>query len=242
MVLGESTSGQLTIQPDGVITAANYSVSGSGGFNVASITSSGAISGTTGTFSSTGSFAGLLTATGGISSTAAASTINDLTTTIADGAAATPSLAFNTSNTTGLFHQETDVIGVSVAGTQIGNIGAAGPLFSGLSIDAAVNPIGPDKFFTVETTTPKISIGATATKLEINNSATISTSGTDIDVPLTFDTKGGGDFTFKGGANVDFIVDNGTTEVFKLETQDGTATFSGNLDAVSYTHLRAHET
>ena len=106
-----------------------------------------------------------------------------------------------------------------------------GSLFSGLSIDAAVNPIGPDKFFTVETTTPKISIGATATKLEINNSTTISTSGTDIDVPLTFDTKGGGDFTFKGGANVDFIVDNGTTEVFKLETQDGTATFSGNLDA-----------
>ena len=48
---------------------------------------------------------------------------------------------------------------------------------------------------------------------------------------MTFDTKGGGDFTFKGGANVDFIVDNGTTEVFKLETQDGTATFSGNLDA-----------
>ena len=69
LVLGEATSGQLTIQPDGVITAANYSVSGSGGFNVASITSSGAISGTTGTFSSTGSFAGLLTATGGISST-----------------------------------------------------------------------------------------------------------------------------------------------------------------------------
>ena len=231
LVLGEATSGQLTIQPDGVITAANYSVSGSGGFNVASITSSGAISGTTGTFSSTGSFAGLLTATGGISSTLAASTINDLTTTIADGAAATPSLAFKTSNTTGLFHQETDVIGVSVAGTQIGNIGAAGPLFSGLSIDAAVNPIGPDKFFTVETTTPKISIGATATKLEINNSTTISTTGTDIDVPLTFDTKGGGDFTFKGGANVDFIVDDGTTEVFKLETQDGTATFSGNLDA-----------
>ena len=231
MVLGEATSGQLTLQPDGVINAANYSVSSSGVFNVAGVSSSGPVSGSTATFTSTGTFSGLLTASGGISSTATASTINDLTTTIADGAAATPSLSFNTSNTTGLFHQETDVIGVSVAGTQIGNIGAAGPLFTGLSIDAAVNPIGPDKFFTVETTTPKISIGATATKLEINNSTTISTTGTDIDVPLTFDTKGGGDFTFKGGTNVDFIVDDGTTEVFKLETTSGTATFSGNLDA-----------
>ena len=51
------------------------------------------------------------------------------------------------------------------------------------------------------------------------------------DVPMSFDTKGGGDFTFKGGANVDFIVDDGTTDVFKLETSTGTATFSGNLDA-----------
>ena len=46
---------------------------------------------------------------------------------------------------------------------------------------------------------------------------------------LTFDTKGGGDYTFKGGTNVDFIIDDGTTEVFKLETSTGTATFSGNL-------------
>ena len=38
-------------------------------------------------------------------------------------------------------------------------------------------------------------------------------------------------YTFKGGTNVDFIVDDGTTEVFKLETSTGTATFSGNLDA-----------
>ena len=53
----------------------------------------------------------------------------------------------------------------------------------------------------------------------------------DVDVPLTFDTKGGGDFTFKGGSDVDLIVDDGTTEVFKLETSTGTATFSGNLDA-----------
>ena len=231
MILGEATSGQLTIQPDGVINATNYSVSGSGVFNVAGVSSSGPVSGSTASFTSTGLFSGLLTASGGITSTAAASTINDLTTTIADGTAAAPSLAFNTSTTTGLFHQETDVIGVSVGGTQIGNIGASGPLFKELNIDAAVNPIGPDKFFTVETATPKLSIGTSATKLEINNATTISTSGTDIDVPLTFDTKGGGDFTFKGGTNVDFIVDDGTAEVFKLETQSGTAIFSGNLDA-----------
>ena len=32
---------------------------------------------------------------------------------------------------------------------------------------------------------------------------TLKSVGTDIDIPLTFDTKGGGDFTFKGGTNVD---------------------------------------
>ena len=233
MVIGEAgtTSGQVTIQPDGVITATNYSVSAAGAFNVSSLVSTGAVSGSTASFSSTGSFVGLLTATGGITSTAAVSTINKLTTTLSDGNVGAPSLGFDSSSTTGLFHEQANTIGVAVAGTQIGNIGANGPLFKQISVDSAINPAGADKFFTIESTTPKLSIGATATKLEIGNAANFSTTGTDIDVPMSFDTKGGGDFTFKGGANVDFIVDDGTTEVFKLETSSGTATFSGNLDA-----------
>jgi len=232
LVLGETGANQFTIQPDGAITAGTYSISAAGGFNVTAVASTGPIGGTTATFSSTGNFTGLLTAAGGISSISAnPSTIYDLTTTLADGGASNPSLAFKSSTTTGLFHQATNVVGVTVAGTQIGSIGSTGPLFKQLNVDSSINPTGADTFFTVESTTPKLSIGATATKLEINNACTISTSGTDIDVPLSFDTKGGGDFTFKGGANVDFIVDDGTTEVFKLETTSGTATFSGNLDA-----------
>jgi hypothetical protein len=231
LVLGETGTNQFTIQPDGAITAQTYSISAAGAFNVTTVTSTGPISATTGTFSGTANIGGLLTATAGMTVSGATSNITDLTTTISDGGAATPSLAFNSSNTTGLFHQASNVMGVTVGGTQIGSIGSTGPLFKQLNVDSSINPAGSDTFFTVESTTPKLSIGATATKLEINDSTTISTAGGDIDVPLTFDTKGGGNFTFKGGANVDFIVDDGTTEVFKLETSSGTATFSGNLDA-----------
>ena len=231
LVLGETGTSQFTIQPDGAITAQTYSVSAAGAFNVSTLVSSGPVSGSTGSFSGTANIGGLLTATAGVTVSGATSNITDLTTTISDGGAATPSLAFNSSNTTGLFHQASNVMGVTVGGTQIGSIGSTGPLFKQLNVDSSINPAGSDTFFTVESTTPKLSIGATATKLEINDSTTISTAGGDIDVPLTFDTKGGGNFTFKGGANVDFIVDDGTTEVFKLETSSGTATFSGNLDA-----------
>ena len=125
MILGESGSNQVTIKTDGSINATSYSVTASGGFTVNSVTASGAISGSTGTFSSTGSFVGLLTASGGINASGtASSTVNNLTTKIADGTAAAPSLGFYSSTTSGLFNQATDVIGVSIAGTQIIMVGA----------------------------------------------------------------------------------------------------------------------
>mgnify|MGYP006231938835 FL=1 len=48
---------------------------------------------------------------------------------------------------------------------------------------------------------------------------------------MNFETKGGGDFTFKGGTDKNFNITDGTSNVVSIETSTGTALFSGNLDA-----------
>lgn len=231
--LGEAGSNQVLISPDGQVSTATWNINSSGLANLSGLTSSGNVS-VTGTFSvsSTSTFTGMGTFNGGITVGGADSEIDRTTLKILDGTAAAPSLTFSdtNSNTTGFFKSDTNKIGVSFAGTEGIRLDSASYIDSkGLQVDASLGNVSP--FFKVESTTPKVIIGTAAANLEINNSTTISSSGTDVDVPLTFDTKGGGDFTFKGGTDVDFIVDDGTAEVFKLETSTGTATFSGNLDA-----------
>ena len=48
---------------------------------------------------------------------------------------------------------------------------------------------------------------------------------------MNFETKGGGDFVFKGGADKEFNITDGTSNVVSVDTATGTALFSGNLDA-----------
>ena len=225
--MGEGGGSQLNIKPTGDITATAWSINASGLANLNSVTTSAniAASGTL-AVTSTSTFTGMATFDGGITVSGADSSIDRALVKLNDGSESAPSLTFSAtgSNQTGLFKQAANKIGVSFSGTEGVRLDGTNYLDTkGLQIDATLGNTNP--FLKVETTTPKLSIGAAATQIEINNATTISTAGTDIDVPLTFDTKGGGDFTFKGGANVDLIVDDGTSEVFKLETSTGTATF-----------------
>ena len=231
--MGVGGGSQMSLKPEGSITAAQWSINLSGLAQLASVTTTGNItaSGTL-TVNSTSGFTGMATFNGGITVSGADSSIDRVNIKILDGSATAPSLTFSdaSSNQTGFFKAATNQIGVSLGGTEGVRFDGTNYLNTvGLQVDSTLGNLNP--FLKVETTTPKLSIGAAATQIEINNASTISTGGTDIDVPLTFDTKGGGNFTFKGGANVDFIVDDGTTEVFKVETSTGTALFSGNLDA-----------
>ena len=219
---GELTMGevgaQVNIKPDGTFTATNWNIGAAGAANLASVSTSGSIT-ATGAFtaSSTSTFTGMATFNGGVTVSGADSSIDRANIKILDGSATQPSLTFSdsNSNTTGLFKQASNKIGVTFSGTEGVRLDGTNYIDTkGLQIDAALGNSNP--FFKVETTTPKLSIGTAATQIEINNATTIGTAGTDIDVPLTFDTKGGGDYTFKGGANVDFIIDDRTTEVFKL--------------------------
>ena len=231
--LGEAGSNQVLLRPDGQLNAATWSINSAGLASLTGLTSSGnvSITGTLGV-TSTSTFTGMATFNGGITVNGADSSIDRANIKILDGTAGAPSLTFSdaSSNTTGFFRQDANKIGISFSGTEGIRLDGTNYIDTkGLAIDSTLGATSP--FFKVETTTPKLNIGTAATNIAINNATTILTEGTDIDVPLTFDTKGGGDYTFKGGANVDFIIDDGTTEVFKLETSTATALFSGNLDA-----------
>ena len=230
LTLGESGNAQLALQPDGSISATSWNVSASGAGVFVGLTSTAQANLQAGlAVTGTASVSGACTFTGGITVSGADSTIERGLIKLKDGTVAAPTLTFDNSLTTGLFRSSGDVIGISTGGTETTNLKSTGIDTTGLQVNSSLGSTTP--FFKVDTATPKLILGAAATQLEISNTGGITTAGTDIDVPLVLDTKGGGDFTFKGGANVDFIVDDGTTEVFKLETSSGTATFSGNLDA-----------
>ena len=229
--MGVGGAAQMSLTPEGTITATQWNITSSGVANLASVITSGSVT-VTGLFavSDTSGFTGRATFNGGITVSGADSSVDRASVKLVNGDANAPSLSFTNSTQTGLFRQAADAIGISFAGTEGIRLDGTNYLDTqGLQVNSTRGSTTP--FLKVETATPKLSIGAAATQIEINNACTISTSGTDIDVPLTFDTKGGGDYTFKGGTNVDLVVDDGTTEVFKLETSTGTATFSGNLDA-----------
>ena len=233
LTLGATGESQLALKPDGSITATSFSINSTGLASLSGLNTTANIS-CQGTLAvqQTSTFTGLATFNGGITVANADSSIDRAAIKLQDGTAGTPSLGFTNadSSTTGLFRQAANKIGISLAGTEKIRLDATNGIdTTGLQVNSTLGSSTP--FFKVDTTTPKLNIGTSNANLSINNSTTIVTEGTDIDVPLTFDTKGGGDFTFKGGANVDLIVDDGTTEVFKLETSTGTATFSGNLDA-----------
>ena len=98
-----------------------------------------------------------------------------------------------------------------------------------LQVDATGANANP--FFKVDSSTTKVEIGTQAAKISIDNTNTIGTDGTDLNVPLNFDTKGQGNFTFKGGASVNFEITAGTSNIVDINTETGVSTFSGNLDA-----------
>ena len=230
LTLGPTGGAQIIMNPDGTTTAANWNISAAGGATFSTI------AGTNGTFSgtlavqTTSTFTGMGTFNGGITVSGASSSIDQATIKLDDGAEATPTLTFTNSNTTGFYRSASNTIGITLGGTQFGEIGASRGIDAKLfQADATVGSLTP--FFKVDTANSKVQIGPAAAQIEIDNTNTIFGNGTDIDVPLNFDTKGGGNFVFKGGTDVDFSITDGTDEKLKIDTATGDLTVSGNLDA-----------
>ena len=229
MTLGATGDPQLVITPDGSITSANYSFAPNGNINVKGIQA------TTGTFTGaitgqdTASFTGLATFNGGIT-TAGVTTLVQTTAKFADGTAAAPTIAFDNSATTGFFRQDADKIGITIAGAEKFRLDALKGIDGHLlQIDSTLDAITP--FFKVDPANNLITIGPSTNTLNFDNTNTIKSAGSNLDVPLNFETKGGGDFVFKGGTNKSFSITDGTSDVVSVDTATGTALFSGNLDA-----------
>ena len=230
MTLGATGSAQLVLNPDGSISAQNYSVGSTGNATFTSINgSTGTFSGTL-TAQSTSTFTGLATFSGGISATGADSTISKLTGKLADGTALLPSLAFDNSTTTGFFRSAADKIGISVAAAELFTLDATtGFDAPKLQVDATLGNTSP--FFKVDPANNAVSVGPATNQITLDNTNTIKSTGSNIDVDLNFETKGGGDYYFKGGTDKTFNITDGTSNVVAIDTSTGTALFSGNLDA-----------
>ena len=115
MTLGEAGSGQLSLNPSGLVSAGTWNISTTGAASFTAATIGGALTAAQATINGTLAASGTATFTGGVTvSGGTGSTIANLTASIADGAAATPSLNFENSTTTGLFRETNDVIGISV--------------------------------------------------------------------------------------------------------------------------------
>ena len=229
LTLGPTGATQLTLNPSGQVSAGSWSIGASGNATFTSVSSG------TGTFTgllsanSTSTFTGLATFNGGLV-TAGVTTIAEATIKIADGTAALPTLAFDNSTTTGLFRPAGDQIGISIAATETFRFDATkGFDAHKIQVDATLDNANP--FFKVDPSTNTFTVGPTTNYLSIDNTNTIKSLGSNLDIPLNFETKGAGDFVFKGGADKDFSITDGTSETFKIETSTGDLTISGNLDA-----------
>ena len=98
-----------------------------------------------------------------------------------------------------------------------------------LQVDSTLGSTTP--FFKVDPTTNNVLIGPDTNQLSLDNTNTLKSVGNNIDIPLNFETKGGGDFVFKGGTDKTFSITDGTSDVVTVDTSTGTALFGGNLDA-----------
>ena len=231
LTLGASSAtGQVIVNKDGTLTTPNWNVSSTGAITAVSAAFSAGVAITTSaTVGTTLAVSGTFTASAGVTISGGTSAISNTSLKLLDGTEAAPSLTFDNSDSTGFYRAAADDIGITVGGTRKGKVDTNGLYFTGLKLDSDLTNANP--FFNVDTSTSKLELGPTAAKLTIDNTNTIGTDGTDINVPLNFDTKGEGDFTFIGGTNVDFKITDGTSDVVSIDSGTGTATFSGNLDA-----------
>ena len=140
-----------------------------------------------------------------------------------------PSIAFDNSTSTGIFRSSANVIGISNSGTEKYRFSADIFDAPAIQVDGTLGNTAP--FFKVDPAVNKVLIGPATNFLSLDNTNTIKSEGTNVAVPLNFETKGSGNFVFKGGTDKTFSITDGTSDVVTVDTATGTALFGGNLDA-----------
>ena len=219
----------IEIQYDGGITSQNWSIDKDGNTNLGAtssltagsvasggITNSGAITTASITASGNANVAGSLTVAGTLTASGS-SVLNDANVSLSNGTAAAPSLKLLNSNTTGLYREGADNLGITAGGTARVKIGTADiETTNNIKVDSAFGASTP--FLSVDSTNETVSIGAPETGLKINNNASIESIGSNVNVDITVSPKGTGNLILTGGTDQDFSITDGSTETFRVDT------------------------
>jgi len=241
-----NTESIIELKNDGAIVSDIYNISASGTFTTSSGSNSSSLgtSGltTTGNITASGSLNILSTAsiTGSLTVNGTTTLSNNLTANgsnnqinnalidLQNGSAASPSLKFENSLTTGLYRDSSDVLGFSISGTKSLSLSSTElRTINDLIVDSSFATVSP--FFKVDSIGESVDIGTFTSGLRITNAASIEAIGSNQDVDITLIPLGEGNLQLTGGLNKDFLITDGSSETFRVDTESGNTTIKGNL-------------
>ena len=226
---GGIVSQKWSIDKNGNATLGTSSALSTGSIASTTITNTAALTTQSLTTSANASVGGSLTITGSLIANGTSNAIADADIQLQDGSAAAPSLKLTNSNTTGLYRDAANTLGISASGIARVKIGAADiETTNNIKLDSAFG--APTPFLSIDATAETVSIGAPETGIKINNDASIESIGNNPNVDIAVSPKGTGNVIITGGTDQDFSITDGSTETFRVDTDSGDATVGGKLD------------
>ena len=239
------TSEVTTIAADGSLTSAEYRFSNTGILTCGSTGDTSSLSSTsltTGTITTRGditSQAGVAVGTtlnvtgnsiftGNITGNGADSFIDNFKFKLQSGTAAAPSFALVAEDTSGFYRSAANELSYSGAGVQkIKMSDTVLETANNLIVDSTLGSSSP--YFKVDPTAETTTIGTVQSGIQVNNAAEILGVGVDANVPITLTPKGTGNLILKGGTDVLFEINDGTTSQFEVDSTTGDTDIKGNL-------------
>ena len=239
------TSEVTTIASSGALKSEEYNISASGILTLGSTGTTSTVSNdaiTTGTIATRGNItaqaavsigttlgvSGVTTLTGNLAANGADNFVDNLKLKLQSGTAAAPSFALASENTSGFYRSAANELSYSGAGVQkIKMSDTVLETANNLIVDSVLGAANP--YFKVDPTAETTTIGTVQSGLQINNAAEITAAGIDANIPVTITPKGTGNLILKGGTDVQFEVNDGTTAQFTIDSITGDTDIKGNL-------------
>ena len=239
------TSEVTTIASSGALKSAEYNISASGILTMGSTGTTSTVSNdaiTTGTIATRGDItaqaavsigttlgvSGVTTLTGNLAANGADNFVDNLKLKIQAGTAAAPSIQLAADTGSGFYRSATNELSYSGAGVQkIKMSDTVLETANNLIVDSVLGAANP--YFKVDPTAETTTIGTVQSGLQINNAAEITAAGIDANIPVTITPKGTGNLILKGGTDVQFEVNDGTTAQFTIDSITGDTDIKGNL-------------
>ena len=172
--------------------------------------------------------AGTTTLTGNIVANGADNFVDNVNLKIQNGTAAAPSISIAADTGSGFYRSAANELSYSGAGVQkIKMSDTVLETANNLIVDSLLGAANP--YFKVDPTAETTTIGTSQSGLQISNATEILGVGVDANVPITLTPKGTGNLILKGGTDVQFEVNDGTTAQFTIDSVTGDTDIKGNL-------------